>query len=276
MTAETTTAVDIASVKTRGTRDVATIVAISIVAFAVANLLHEGAGHGGTCVLTGGHARVLSSVHFECDQDSRFIAAGGTFVNSIAGFLCWLALRAVKPSRRHLRYFLWLLMTINLLQAGGYFLFSGLGDIGDWAYVIHDLVPAWLWRTGLTVLGVVSYALLVWLALTELRPFLGARDWRRGGAKDLTIIPYITGGTLYTVAGMFNPVGMVLVGVSAAAASFGGTSGMAWMTQYLGSKFARKTAIQPFTLERNLGWIIAAFITATIFIGVLGRGVRFP
>ena len=48
--------------KTRRARDPATIIAISIVAFAIANLLHEGAGHGGACVVTGGHAKVLSKL----------------------------------------------------------------------------------------------------------------------------------------------------------------------------------------------------------------------
>ena len=256
-------------------RDVATIIAISIVAFAISNLLHEGAGHGGACVLAGGHPRVLSTVHFECDRDNRFIAAGGTLINLVAGIFSWIALRTVSRERQQLRYFLWLLMTINLLGAGGYFLFSGLGNIGDWADVIQGLSPAWLWRTGLTLAGVVSYILVVWLSLLELRNFLGERDWRRGGAKDLTIVPYITGGVLYTVAGMFNPVGMILVGISAAASSFGGSSGMAWMTQCLGGKLVPRVASQPLTLQRNWGWIIVALITATIFVAVLGRGVRF-
>jgi hypothetical protein len=269
------TAAEVAPEKTPATRDRATIIAISIVAFALANVLHEGAGHGGACLLSGGHAKVLSSVHFDCDRASRFISAGGTLVNFIVGFLCWIALRAVSPARGRLRYFLWLSMTVNLLQGAGYFLFSGLGNIGDWAEVIHDLEPAWLWRIGLVALGVVSYALLVWLALRELRSFLGENEVRRGGAKDLTIVPYITGGVLYTVAGMFNPVGMVLVAISAAAASFGGTSGMAWMTQYLGGKLAPKIAGRPVALERSAGWIAAAVIAIAIFVGVLGRGVRF-
>jgi hypothetical protein len=258
------------------TQDSRTIIAISIVAFAIANVLHEGVGHGGACVITGGHAKVLSTVHFECSKDSRFIAAAGTLVNFIMGFLCWLASRFVDKTHGHWRYFIWLLTTINLLTAAGYFLFSGIGDFGDWAYVISGLAPAWLWRTGLTILGAVLYALLVWLALLELRPFLGEADWRRGGAKDLTIIPCVTGGVLYTIAGLFNPVGMILVALSAAAASFGGTSGMAWMTQYLGSKFVPKISGQPITVQRSRGWILAAFITAAIFVGVLGRGIRFP
>ena len=101
------TAAEVAPEKTPATRDRATIIAISIVAFALANVLHEGAGHGGACLLSGGHAKVLSSVHFDCDRASRFISAGGTLVNFIVGFLCWIALRAVSPARGRLRYFLW-------------------------------------------------------------------------------------------------------------------------------------------------------------------------
>lgn len=256
-------------------RDVATITAISIVASIIGNLLHEAVGHGGACLLAGGHARVLSTVHFECSLDSRFISAGGTLVNCIAGLVCWLALPLTKQAHARWRYFLWLLMTGNLLSAGGYFMFSGLGNFGDWADVIHGLSPTWFWRVGLTLLGVVSYLLVVWLALRELRPFLHERDWRRGGAKDLTIIPYIAGGVLSTAAGIFNPVSWILVPLSAAAASFGGASGMAWMTQCLGTRFAPKIPTEPLPLQRSLAWIIAALIGATLFMGVLGRGVRF-
>jgi hypothetical protein len=264
----------IAPEKRPGARDLATIISISIVAFVLGTLLHEGAGHGGACLLTGGHAKVLSSVHFECDRDTRFISAGGTLVNLIAGLLSWLGLRFVRDARSHFGYFLWLLMTINLLQVGGYFLFSGVGNFGDWADVIHGLAPAWLWRTGLISLGAVSYLLAVWVALLELRRFLAEPDWKRGGARDLTVVPYITGGFLSTVAGMFNPVSWILIPLSAAAASFGGTSGLAWMTQCLGSKFAPRIADQPVALERSRGWIVAAFITAALFVGVIGRGVH--
>jgi hypothetical protein len=260
---------------TRSHRDLATLLAISLTAFALSNFLHEGAGHGGACVLAGGHAQVLSSVHFECDQSSPFIAAGGTLVNLIAGFFAWIALRAANPSRERWRYFLWLFMTINFLQAAGYFLFSGVSNFGDWAEVIHGLQPAWLWRAALAVFGMAAYMCVVWMGLLELRPFLGKQDYRRGAVKDLTVIPYLTGGILYVVAGMFNPVGMVLVGLSAAAASFGGASGLAWMTQYLSPKLVPANPSQPLTVERSLGWVFAAVIITAIFVGVLGRGVRF-
>ena len=48
--------------------DLPTLVAIPIVAYGLANLGHEGLGHGGACLLAGGRPMVLSSVHFECDD----------------------------------------------------------------------------------------------------------------------------------------------------------------------------------------------------------------
>ena len=214
-------------------------------------------------------------MHFECSFDNRFVAAGGTLVNFVAGFLAWLALRLAARASGSLRFFLWLLMTVNLMAAAGYFLFSGIGNIGDWADVVRGLQPTWAWRVALTVLGAASYSAVVWLALHELRPLLGPRDLRRGGAKDLTVLPYLTGGVLFTIAGLLNPVGMILVAISAAASSFGGTSGLAWMTQYLRPGATNGTATAFITLTRSGRWIFVAAIVAGLFIGVLGRGISF-
>src|SRR2546427_355944 len=57
--------------------DVPTVVAIAIVAYVLADVLHEAVGHGGACVLTGGKPLVLSTVHFDCGGDSRWVAAAG-------------------------------------------------------------------------------------------------------------------------------------------------------------------------------------------------------
>ena len=58
-----------------GAPDNLTIIAIAIVATVIADVLHEGAGHGGACLLTGGHPLALSTVHFECDSEGRLVAA---------------------------------------------------------------------------------------------------------------------------------------------------------------------------------------------------------
>jgi len=64
-----------------------TVGSIAILAYMLGNLLHEGLGHDGACLLTGAKPLVVSSVHFECTVDSRLVLAGGALMNLFAGFI---------------------------------------------------------------------------------------------------------------------------------------------------------------------------------------------
>jgi len=253
--------------------DTPTIIAITVIATAITDILHELVGHGGACVLSGFHPLVVSTVHFECSMDSRFVSAGGTLVNFIAGITFLFAARASRsPSSRFL---FWLMMTFNFLDAGGYFMFSGMANIGDWADVIRGLQPTWAWHVTLTVIGIMSYLYFVRVSLVELQPLLSPdQTTRLSRARRLLLIPYFTHGVLMTIAGLFNPVGMILVVISAMAASFGGCSGMLWMGMWLRGNLIRPPAQEGAPLERSLGWIAASVAVAAPFIFVLGRGVN--
>jgi hypothetical protein len=256
--------------------DLLTIIAIAISATTIADFIHEGVGHGGMCAATGGQPLVLSTVHFECSADTRLVAAGGTLANLIFGGLFWVAQRTVKRGASW-RYFFWLLMTFNLFEAGGYFLFSGIGNFGDWAAVVAGYQPAWAWRAGLIALGTITYFLLfVPLCLRELRPLLG-RDAEIGvrRARRLTLTPYLAGGILSCIAGVLNPVGPLLILLSAAAASFGGKSALAWMWTLLRGRRIPTSDLQMPEIERSWGWMVAAVILAIVFIAGLGPGVKF-
>jgi hypothetical protein len=255
--------------------DLWTIAAIAICATVVTDFIHEGLGHGGMCIGTGAQALVLSTVHFECSADTRLVAAGATLANLIFGAIFFGASRAAKRAPS-LRYFFWLLMTFNVFDAGGYFLFSGIGNFGDWAVVVAGLQPSWAWRVGLVVLGTVTYFLLfVPLCLRELRPFLGKdTEIRVQRARQLTVVPYLTSGILSCAAGALNPVGPLLILVSAAAASFGGHSGLAWMWTLLHGPRIPNSELQMPEIERNRVLMIAAAVLAILFIAVLGPGVR--
>ena len=260
-----------------GTRpDLLTVVAITIAATVIGDFIHEGVGHGGMCLASGGRPLVLSTVHFECSADTRLVAAGGTVANLVFGALFWAASRAVQRSASW-RYFFWLLMTFNLLSAGGYFLFSGIGNIGDWAAVVAGWQPAWAWRMGLVALGIVTYFFVfIPLSLRELGPFLGKdAEIRVRRARKLTITPYLTAGVLACVAGAMNPVGPLLILISAGAASFGGNSGMAWMWTLLYGLHIPGSEFQLPEIERSRRWIVAAIVLAIGFIAELGPGVRF-
>jgi hypothetical protein len=93
----------------------------------------------------------------------------------------------------------------------------------------------------------------------------------------LAFIPYFAGGILMCIAGAFNPHGMILIPISAAASTFGGTSGLIWTPNLLN----HPTLIpygppgEPMPIPRNWPLILAACAIALGFIAVLGTSVRF-
>jgi hypothetical protein len=258
--------------------DALTVAAIAVLAYVAANVLHEGAGHGGACALVGGDPVMLEAAFFDCDKTGlsfwgrRFISAAGSLVNLIAAGVGLLALR-LGSWRPSLRYFLWLFTFLNLLQAFGYFLFSGLLGVGDWAVVVEGLSPYWPLRLGMAALGGLLYFLLTpWLMMPRMEPFLGQGEPRRRRARLLTLLPYLVGGLTYVVATLFNPIGWEIVLISATAASFGGASLLAWIGSVPRPPSA-STPEEPLTIPRSVGWILAAGVVLAVFVGILGPGL---
>jgi hypothetical protein len=226
--------------------------------------------------------KVLSSMHFDGGTTglsraaTNFIEAGGTLANLIAAAAAFLWFRKFGAAPVHARYFAWLFGTVSLLHATGYLLFSGVGDIGDWAAIVRGFQPAWAWRTAMAVLGGTTYWFSVRYALVAMGPFIGGETperYRRG--LTLMLVPYVTGAALYLVAGALNPVGLVLVAISAAASSLGGTSGLAWGPQYLRGNIIPRATVLPIAIPRSTGWIITAAGVALVFVAILGPGIAF-
>jgi hypothetical protein len=258
-----------------------TVVAIAVVAYALANVIHEGIGHGGTCLAVGGRLTALSAVHAECAAEDRgllassLVTAAGTLANFAAAAVAWLLLRRQGARLTSGRYFLWLFMTLNLLQGTGYWLFSGVGNVGDWAQLVAGREPRWLYRAVLALLGGAGYWAAILLGLRTLNPLLGDGPDRLQRARTLCLVPYFAGGALYVAAGGFNPVSPLLVLISAAAASFGGTSAFAWMTQLLRGPGYPAASGEPLAIDRSVVWIAVAAATALVFVGILGPGLSF-
>jgi hypothetical protein len=156
-------------------------------------------------------------------------------------------------------------------------LFSGIGGIGDWAVVVRDLHPAALWRLGLVVAGGVLYLLVApRLFMPELEPFLPAdREQRVARVRTLTLLPYLAGGATFAIAGALNPLGWIYVLISAVAASFGGTSLLAWYPVLWARRVPVSSPEVPLGVARSPAWLVAAAVTLFVFIGVLGPGIRF-
>jgi hypothetical protein len=262
--------------------DLFTLVAIAVVAYALADVVHEGFGHGGTCVLVGGRPLVLSSMHFEGDTErlppraNRLIAAGGTLANLIAAALALPVLRWSRDRSPATWFFLWTFVSVNLMQAAGYPLFSGVGGIGDWTAVIRGWRPQWLWRLSLAAVGGLSYFVTVRWAMRALATRLEEiAPARVAAAYVYTLTPYIVGCALYVVAGLRNPAGLMLVAASAVAASLGGTSGFAWGPQLLHDPDIPSASGHVTALSKSWSWIAFAVLVGLAFIIVLGPGIHF-
>ena len=257
-----------------------TVIAVAVVAHAAASVVHEGLGHGGACLLAGCRPQLLTTMQFQGDERTvsraaiKFIAAGGTLANLAAATIAVGLLRRRRERANAGAFFLWLFATINLLQATGYLMYSGVSNIGDWAAVVRGLTPFWIWHGGLFLLGASTY----WLATRWAMGQLGRRLRSSGAARvaeanRYTLSAYAVGGLLSLAAGLFEPGGALIVLIAGVAASLGGTSGLAWGPQLLHDPRVGEPAEPALRVTRDWRWIVAGAVVAAVFVFVLGHGV---
>ena len=251
--------------------DTLTIIAISIVAGILTNVLHEGVGHGLTALMTGASSGVLTTVAWSSAFDSRLVEAAGTLVNLAAALVFWVVLRSAQHASMPTRYFLLVTCAFNLFTGTGYFFFSGVTNFGDWAAVISGLHLHWLWRTLLVVVGAASYYAAVLVVGIEVVRYVGIPRNQQGRLRKLTMVPYLSAILLASVAGLLNPLGIQLLWQSALPATAGGQSGLLWLQYYIPRGTEPKRS--PEQLARSYLWIGVAAVLGIFYVVVLGRGV---
>jgi hypothetical protein len=251
--------------------DALTVCAISLLSAMLADVLHEGLGHGALALITGTQSGVLTTVAWSSAFDSKLVAAGGTLVNLAAGIVFWIALRSAKRASVQLRYFFLTSAAFNLLAGTGYFFFSGVTNFGDWAVVTADLHPHWLWRTLLVVVGMAAYYISVLVVGIGLAKYVSVPPAEQRRLRRLTFIPYFSAALLLAAGGLLNPIGIQLVWQSALPGAAGAHSGLLWLRYYIPRKTVPERGSEG--IGRNYVWIIVAAICSLVFIFVLGRGI---
>lgn len=250
--------------------DSLTVCAISLVAAMIADVLHEAVGHAALALLMGAQAGVLSTVAWSSSFESRLVAAGGTLVNLAAGAVFWFVLRNTAKASAATRFFLLMGVSFNLFDGTGYFFFSGVTNFGDWARVIAETQPYWLWRSCLVVVGIAAYyGAVLLVGVGFVRGFgISARDPR---LNKLTLLPYVSAIVLIGVSGLFNPIGLWLVWQSALPATAGAYCGLLWFRYYVPAEAVPDRPAEG--IPRSFPWISVASILAILFVVVLGRGI---
>ena len=261
--------------------DLLTIVSMSIVVFVIQNVLHEFVGHGGATILVGGKLVAWTTAYLDhdlvnvSDVGRRMIAAAGPVINLLVGLLFWYLLRGRDKNPDSMTFFMWLMMAVNLMTGTGSFFFSGASGMGDLAEVVRGAGPMWIWRIGMIIAGMITYAASIWISLNEMNPFIGTDDpGRNRRAMRLSLIPYLAGSIASTIGAFFNPMSMIFV-ITSAVSTFGGSSGLAWMTQLYSTKLFTPNKHLPIMIRRNWIWVVVGVPLLAIHIFVIGPGINF-
>ncbi|MFC5440537.1 hypothetical protein [Rhodanobacter ginsenosidimutans] len=212
--------------------DAWTLVGLALLLLPLLTMAHELLGHAVTCVATGHQPSELGAYYIECPGtqgwDHRLVAMAGTCVDVVLAALAYLAWRRLRGPLP--RLVAWIVFTVKGMVAAGYWMFSGVTNLGDWGPDVGGgLAPLpwpWLWRVGLFVVGLVVYILIVRVAIRMLGVMLGGGEQAARTKRRIAMTVYVVGGVSALLVGLFNPHGMVITLTSAVAASFGGTAGL--------------------------------------------------
>jgi len=249
-----------------------TVVSVAVVAYAACDIVHEALGHGLACwLLPDVRALSLSTIGLQTDESSRVVAAAGSLANLVVGLVAVMWFRRGRGFDAG-RYFAWLFATLNLFNATGYLVFSGVLDFGDWAVVIGGIEPHWLWRVVLIGAGLALYTAVIRFAARALAGLVERGDLALRDIPRITLPAYVAGGLLLVAASVLNPVGPELILASGASTGFGAMVGLTLVRRFVDSRSPGTVASAP-GAGSSRGWIVCAAIVAVVFIAILGRGV---
>lgn len=251
----------------------ATLACLGVVAAVLANLVHEIAGHMLVALLSGDHMTRIASVGLQtAGPVDRLHLVAGTLTNLAAGALTLGALTRSRRAPAGTRvYFLLLFAAFNLFNSG-YLVFSGITQQGDWAQVITELSPPWLWRAVLVLSGVALYWLATaWLGW-QLEGRFGSAGITRGQWSKLLLAPYVAAALVIMAASIFNPYGAILILTSGFGASAVLNCGLLAAGGHVPVRDPRVGPV-PQSRPLNRPWLLAALILGGLFIAVLGPGI---
>ena len=256
--------------------DVPTLIALSAVAWALVDVLHEIVGHAGAAVLLGVPVRAVSTTtaYLAWDQvqtvgDARTIDAAATVLNLVTGGLALLALRSRRVTNPASRYFLWIFATFSLTVVTVNLLAGG-----DWTEVIRGLEPRGLWRAGIVAVGmlvaVAGYILPLKLWMPDLH------EDRRLQLK-VTAIPVVVFIVVQTLSVAWSPFARQPWGsgqnalASVVAISF--ILGL-WLALVNLVQRPRSTKpVESIQMTRSNIWLAVGLIVFLLFVTVLGPGL---
>jgi hypothetical protein len=245
--------------------DTATLGALGVLAYLSADSIHEALGHGGACLLQGGHIRLLTSAYFHGAPGSAWTDAGGPLANLAAALVCAILLRRQMASPGW-RLFFRLALAFNLFWASGQMVYSAVSGKDDWAFALADHGPRDLGRPALGAVGVLLYG---WGVAALVRGLASDGAGPQARRRRL-LIPYVAAGLAACAAALLYRPDRFGALHEAALETFGANLGLLLALR------SKSPAIAPFLpVPRRRGALLAAGLAFLAFAATLGRGLAF-
>ncbi len=232
---------------------------LGMLAFICACVPHEAIGHGGACLVTGGHIELLTSVFFHCRPGNGLVDAAGIIMNLVVAGLAWWVFKGSRANST-MQLFALFVFAFNTFWGTGYFLYSAVLDTGDLSFIWrgdHSL-PPWLWRTLLAALGAFLYARAMRVMSPHLPPRLAV------------LIVYLSAGALAVISVMLAKTDLLASIHEALAESVLAFAGLPYLA--LASGNARESNVLAAT-PISRWFTMAAVPIIAVFLLSLGRGL---
>jgi hypothetical protein len=267
---------------------VPTIVAISIVAWSLFAVLHEIVGHGGSAILLGENLQgaVSTTVHltdfYDLDHVTgrigwwgfRTVAAAGTFVNLLTGIIALLLLRSKHITQSPLRYFLWMFASISIFQQAFWLAVMPFLSIGgDWTAYFIRLEPSYIWKSGITILGLILLWIGLYLPIRLFNPFGElAINNSRSLVRRVTLIPMVAAFIIQFLSVLWSPLSGPRHTIIVSIFSF--IPLIIWLILVNLIRWPHTPlSAGVFPLDRSNVWLIFGVVSFYLFVFVLGTGI---
>jgi hypothetical protein len=264
--------------------DLPTLIAISIVAWASVNILHEIVGHAGASLLVGVPVNAVSTttIYMVADWDQfvaerglnpiRLIVAAGSIMNLVTGGLALLALQWKRITSVTTRYFLWLFAAFSMIILVGNMITNSLLGIGDVSEFLSGLEPVAVWKvvvigSGL-LLVVAGYVFSLGLKLPKAKG-------QRLPLLAMTALPVVTLIVVQTLSLVRSPFATLPPETNHLLASvFAYIHFILWaLVVNLIPGPHTKDPSETVLLPRSNGWLTLGVVAFVIFVLVIGPGI---
>jgi hypothetical protein len=191
-----------------------TLIAISIIAWAMVNIIHEILGHAGVGLLSGFQIKAVNTTTAYLDVDwekeiaqngfdtLRLFLIGGVLLNFMTGLISILILRFSQSINAQARLFLWLFSSFSYVVVVMNLITAPLTGGGDLAEIIRTYEKQDLAQLMVLIVGI-FIAISGYLVLQK--TFMPSTEGRRSIRISLVLFPVLTIIALQTLSVLQSP-----------------------------------------------------------------------